>query len=156
MCPIIVGGTALKRRGLKAARRWVGIAGLGSGGLFALLATLTYSKLATLLLLCLSFAGICFNQSMTFPISIDVARKSPGAMGGAMNTAAQVGSFLSGVLFGYIVQVSGSYDRPLIVMSVVLAFGAVLWLMIDPTRQLISEAELQPGTEPILSQTEAQ
>jgi MFS transporter, ACS family, glucarate transporter len=77
-------------------------------------------------------------------------------MGGAMNTAAQVGSFLSGVLFGYIVQVSGSYDRPLIVMSVVLAFGAVLWLMIDPTRQLISEAELQPGTEPILSQTEAQ
>jgi MFS transporter, ACS family, glucarate transporter len=152
----ITSDTLLKRRGLKAARRWVGIAGLGSGALFALLATLTYSKLATLLLLCLSFAGICFNQSMTFPISIDVARKSPGAMGGAMNTAAQVGSFLSGVVFGYIVQVSGSYDRPLIVMSVVLAFGAVLWLSIDPTRQLISEAELQPGTEPILSQTEAQ
>src|SRR5258708_8793358 len=99
----------LKRFGLKAARRRVGIIGLASGGFFALLAALTLSKVGTLLLLCLSFAGISFNQSMTFPICIDVARKFPGSMGGAMNTAAQVGSFLSAVLFGYVSKVSGNY-----------------------------------------------
>ena len=113
----------LKRFGLRAARGRVGMIGLASGGLFALLAAVTPSKVGTLLLLCLSFAGICFNQSMTFPICIDVARKFPGAMAGAMNMAAQLGSFLSGVLFGYVAKISGSYDRPLILMALVLVFG---------------------------------
>jgi ACS family glucarate transporter-like MFS transporter len=131
----------LKRFGLKVARRRVGLIGLASGGLFALLAALTLSEVGTLLLLCLSFAGISFNQSMTFPICIDVARKFPGSMGGAMNTAAQVGSFLSGVLFGYVAKVSGSYDRPLILMALVLGFGALTWLKIDPTQELVPERQ---------------
>ena len=133
----------LKRFGLKVARRRVGIIGLASGGLFALLAALTPSKVGALLMLCLSFAGISFNQSMTFPICIDVARKFPGSMGGAMNTAAQVGSFLSGVLFGYVAKVSGNYDRPLIVMALVLGFGALTWLKIDPTQELVPEGQTE-------------
>ena len=131
----------LKRFGLKVARRRVGIMGLASGGLFALLAALTPSKVGALLLLCLSFAGISFNQSMTFPICIDVARKFPGSMGGAMNTAAQVGSFLSGVMFGYVAKVSGNYDRPLIMMALVLGFGALTWLKIDPTQELVPKGQ---------------
>jgi MFS family permease len=133
----------LKRFGLKAARRRVGIIGLASGGLFALLAALTLSKVGTLLLLCLSFAGICFNQSMTFPICIDVARKFPGSMGGAMNTATQVGSFLSGVVFGYVANVTGSYDLPLIFMAFVLGFGALTWLKIDPKQELVPEGQTE-------------
>jgi ACS family glucarate transporter-like MFS transporter len=155
--PFIFGGCAnvasgvtsdvlLRRFGLTAARRWVGIVGLSSGALFALLATLSPSKVATLLLLCLSFAGISFNQSMTFPICIDVARKSPGSMGGAMNMAAQVGSFLSGVVFGYVAKISGSYDRPLILMALVLTFGALLWLKIDPTKELVPDDKQELGT----------
>jgi MFS transporter, ACS family, glucarate transporter len=131
----------LKRFGLKAARCRVGIIGLASGGLFALLAALTPSKVGTLLLLCLSFAGIAFNQPMTFPICIDVARKFPGSMGGAMNTAAHVGAFLSGIMFGYVAKISGSYDRPLILMASVLVLGALMWLKIDPTQELIPEGQ---------------
>jgi len=150
--PFIFGGCAnvasgvtsdflLKHFGLKAARRRVGIIGLASGGLFALLAAFTSSKVGTLLLLCFSFAGISFNQSMTFPICIDVARKSPGSMGGAMNMAAQVGGFLSGVVFGYVAKISGSYDRPLILMALVVGSGALLWLKIDPTKELAPELQ---------------
>jgi MFS transporter, ACS family, glucarate transporter len=148
--PFIFGGFAnvasgvtsdflLKRFGLTAARRWVGITGLASGGFFALLAAFTPSKVGTLLLLCLSFAGISFNQSMTFPICIDVARKFPGSMSGAMNMAGQLGGFLSGVAFGYIARISGSYDRPLILMAAVLAFGSVTWLAINPLQELVPE-----------------
>jgi ACS family glucarate transporter-like MFS transporter len=133
----------LKRYGLKAARRWVGQAGLAGGGLFALLSTLTYSKSGTLLLLCASFAGICFYQSIGFPTCLDVARKWPGSMSGAYNMAVQVGAFLSAVAFGYIAEASGSYDRPLILMASVLACGALLWLRIDPTQQLIPEPQLR-------------
>ena len=60
-------------------------------------------------------------------------------MGGAMNTAAQVGSFLSGVLFGYVAKVSGNYDRPLIMIALALGFGALTWLKIDPTQELVPE-----------------
>ena len=148
--PFILGGCAnvasgvtsdflLKHFGLKAARRRVGMIGLASGGFFALLAAFTPSKLGTLLLLCLSFAGISFNQSMTFPICIDVAEKFPGSMGGAMNMAAQVGGFLSGVVFGYVAKISGSYDRPLILMAFVLGSGALLWLKINPLQELVPE-----------------
>ena len=91
------------------------------------------------MLLCFSFAGISFNQSMTFPICIDVARKSPGSMGGAMNMAAQVGGFLSGVVFGYVAKIFDSYDLPLILTAFVLGFGALMWLKIDPTQELIPE-----------------
>lgn len=148
--PFIFGGCAnvlsgatsdflLKRFGLKAARCRVGIIGLAGGGLFALLAAFTPSKVATLLLLCLSFAGICFAQSMTFPVCMDIAKKFTGSMGGAMNMGGQVGSFLSGVAFGYVAKVSRSYDWPLILTALVLGIGALLWLRIDPTRELAPE-----------------
>jgi MFS family permease len=148
-CANVAGGITsdalFKRRGLKAARRWVGISGLGFGAVFALLAALTHSKLGTLMLLSLSFAGICFDQSVGFPTCVDVAPKSPGAMGGALNTAAYVGGALSGVIFGYVANLSGSYDEPLILMALVLGVGALLWLKIDPTRQLAFETTMEPS-----------
>ncbi len=55
--------------------------------------------------------------------------------------AAQVGSFLSGVVFGYVAKISGSYDRPLILMALVLGFGALMWLKIDPTQELVPEGQ---------------
>jgi ACS family glucarate transporter-like MFS transporter len=119
--------------------------GLACGGLFALLAAVTPSRYGTLLLLCLSYAGISFNQPLIFPTCIDVARKFPGSMAGAVNTATQVGSFLSGVVFGYVAKIFGSYDLPLILTAFVLGFGALMWLKIDPTQELIPEDHALPA-----------
>ena len=154
--PFIVGACAnvasgvtsdflLKRFGLRTARCRVGIVGLGSAGLFALLAAFAQSKTGTILLLSLCYAGICFTGTMQFTICLDVARRSPGSMSGAMNTATQVGSFLSAVVFGYVTKISGSYDKPLILVGVVLVMGALFWLKINPERQLVLEDH--PGLE---------
>lgn len=131
----------LKRAGLKAARCRIGMAGFACAAIFALFAAVTPSKLATLFLLCMSYSGICFTQPMIFPTCIEVAKKYPGSMTGAQNTTNQVGSFLSGVLFGYIAKISGSYDRPLFLLAFVLALGALLWLKINPERELVPEDE---------------
>jgi MFS transporter, ACS family, glucarate transporter len=131
----------LKRAGLKAARCRIGIIGFSCAALFGLLAAFTQSKWETLLVLCLSYAGIAFTQPMIFPTCIDVARKFPGSMAGAQNTANQVGSFLSAVVFGYVVKVFGSYDLPLILMALVLGFGTLMWRKIDPTQELVPEAQ---------------
>jgi len=58
-------------------------------------------------------------------------------MAGAYNTAAYGGSFLSGVVFGYVAKIFDSYDLPLILTAFVLGFGALMWLKIDPTQELI-------------------
>jgi len=129
----------LKRAGLRAARCRIGMAGFACAAIFALLAAVTTSKLGTLFLLCMSYSGICFTQPMIFPTCIEVAKKSPGSMAGAQNTTNQVGSFLSGVLFGYIAKTSGSYDRPLFLLAVVLALGALLWLKINPEQGLVPD-----------------
>jgi MFS transporter, ACS family, glucarate transporter len=129
----------LRRAGLKIARCRIGIAGFAVAALFAFLAAVTPSKLGTLFLLCMSYSGICFTQPMIFPTCIEVAKKYPGSMAGAQNTANQVGSFLSGVLFGYVAEISGSYDRPLFLLALVLAIGAVLWRKINPQRELVTE-----------------
>jgi ACS family D-galactonate transporter-like MFS transporter len=53
-----------------------------------------------------------------------------------MNTAAQVGSLISAVAFGYLVDRYGSYDLPFIPMALLLALGALLWLKVDPAKPL--------------------
>jgi hypothetical protein len=44
-------------------------------------------------------------------------------------------------LFGYVAKIFGSYDLPLILTAFVLGFGALLWLKIDPTRELVPEEQ---------------
>jgi MFS family permease len=135
----VISDLLLKRAGLRAARCRIGMAGFACAAIFVLLAAVTPSRLATLFLLCMSYAGVCFTQPMIFPTCIEVARTFPGSMAGAQNTTSQVGSFLSGVLFGYIAKFSGSYDRPLFLLASVLALGALFWLKINPERELVPE-----------------
>ena len=135
----------VKRAGLKKARCRIGMIGFACAALFGLLAAVTSSKYGTLLLLCMTYAGISFTQPMIFPTCIEVARKFPGSMAGAQNTANQLGSFLSGVLFGYVAKLSGSYDLPLICVAFVLGFGALMWRKIDPTQELVPEHQPELG-----------
>ena len=54
-----------------------------------------------------------------------------------MNTAAQVGSFISSLTFGYLVDRYGSYDAPFIPMAGFLLLGAWLWTKVNPAEQLV-------------------
>jgi MFS family permease len=101
--------------------------------------TLTTNKVLSVLLLALGYAGSDFMLPVAWAVCLDVGKKYAGTVTGAMNTAGQIGSFLTSVAFGYIVTYFGSYDAPLIPMGILTAISAVLWLKIDPTIQLIQE-----------------
>ena len=88
-------------------------------------------------------ASISPPRAMNFLTCIDVARKFPGSLPGAYNTVTQVGSFLSGVVFGYVTNIFGSYDLALILTAFVLGFGALIWLKIDPTQELVPEGQTE-------------
>ena len=135
----IVSDRLVKRIGLKWGRRSVGLAGLGASAIFMFATTLTQNKMASVLFLALGYAGSDFMLPVAWAVCLDVGRKYAGAVTGAMNTAGQIGSFLTSVAFGYLVTHFGSYDAPLIPMAILTGVSALLWLKIDPTHELIPE-----------------
>jgi MFS transporter, ACS family, glucarate transporter len=129
----------VRRLGLKKGRRTVAIIGLSASALFTIAAIVTTEKYIALAFLALSYAGSDFMLPTAWAVCLDIGKKYAGAVTGAMNTAGQIGSFLSSVAFGYLVKFSGSYDVPLIPITLMLAISAALWLKIDATEELIPE-----------------
>ncbi|MEK7408200.1 MAG: MFS transporter [Acidobacteriota bacterium] len=130
----------IKKLGLKWGRRTVAMTGLGASACFMLATALVRHKIAAVILLSLAYAGSDFMLPVAWAVCLDVGRKYAGAMTGAMNTAGQVGSFLSSVAFGYLVRWFGSYNAPLFPMAGMLAISTLLWLRIDPTEEMVPEA----------------
>ena len=88
----------------------------------------------------LGFAGSDFMLPVAWAVCLDIGKRYAGAVTGAMNTAGQVGSFLTSIMFGYIVVAfNGNYDAPLIPMAALAAISALLWLKIDATEPLVSD-----------------
>ncbi len=142
-CGNAAGGFAsdalVRRFGLKWGRRTVGMLGAGLGTLALVAAILIRSQFLALILLALTYMGVAFIQPTAFAVCIDIAPRYAGAVAGAMNTAAQIGAFLSSIVFGYLVKFSGSYDTALIPMVLMLLLSALMWLRIDPGEPLVPE-----------------
>jgi MFS transporter, ACS family, glucarate transporter len=132
----VVSNALVKKVGLKWGRCSIGIGGLGIAALGTVAVMFTPSQLGAMILLSVIYAGITFQQPIMFAVCLDIGGAYAGAMVGAMNTASQVGSFLSSLVFGYLVARFGSYNVPFIPMAALLFIGAWLWIKVDPTEQL--------------------
>jgi predicted MFS family arabinose efflux permease len=129
----------VRRIGLRWGRRIVGVVGQTMAAVFMLATVLTDDKLTSVIFLGLALAGSDFMLPVAWAVCLDVGRRYAGAVSGAMNTAGQIGSFLTSVVFGYLVGAFGSYDAPLVPGAAMLMVSAALWLKIDPTEQLVKE-----------------
>ena len=142
----VVGDWMVKHHGLRIGRRSVGVVGLGAAALFLILAIYAPSGNRALVFLSLAYGGILFQQPSLCTLCLDVGRKNAGAVFGFMNTAGNAASALSSLVFGYLVGYSGNYNTPFIPMVALLCVGALLWLQVDPTRELFPEVR---SAEPV-------
>jgi MFS family permease len=126
-----------RRFGLTRGRRYAGISGLGVGSVCLLIAATATNRYLGLTMLGLAFFGISFEQPSEWATCVDVGGRYAGAVSGCMNTAANLGGVVSSAAFGYLVKATNSYELPLIVMSAVLAIGALLWLRINAEEQVV-------------------
>jgi sugar phosphate permease len=136
----IVGDWAVRRYGLRNGRRSLGVAGLSAAALFLTAAIFAPNGNVALAFLSFAYGGILFQQPTLCALCLDVGRKNAGALFGFMNTAANVASAVSSVVFGYMVGYFGNYNTPFIPMVALLSLGALLWLRVDPTLELLPEA----------------
>ena len=142
-CANLAGGAAsdalVRRLGAKRGRRVIGAAALTAAAAFTAAAMLTHHQLLTVVFLALTYGAITFQQSGVFGVCLDIGGSRAGAVVGLMNTTAQIGGLVGSVLYGYIVDRTGSYDAPFIPMAVLLLIGAGLWVNVDASRELGGE-----------------
>jgi len=146
-CGNLIGGATSdwlgKKYGLKIARRTVGAAGLGLAGLLELMAVVTRHGTLAAIFLAFGFGFMDCMMPASWATCLDIGRKYAGTVSGAMNMAGQAGSFLSSIVFGYLVQAFHSYDLPLVAMAIALFIASSLWWRIDPTKPLVPATACQ-------------
>jgi len=142
-CANLAGGITsdwlVRRVGLRAGRQTIGVAGLGAAAVFLTATILTMNNTLVILFLSLVYAGLAFQQPVFFAVCLDVGRRHAGAVVGLTNTAGNASMAVSSVVFGQLVGRFGSYNAPLIPMVFTLCVGTLLWLTVDPTRELFVE-----------------
>jgi MFS transporter, ACS family, glucarate transporter len=138
--------TLVRRRGLRFGRRLVGTLGLALGSMFLFAAAFTEHNVLAAVFLCLgSFSMDCFLP-VAWAMTLDMGRRSAGSLSGAMNMAGQLGSFVSAVVFGYLVrELAGNYSLSLVPLAAMTALSAVVFTRIDPTVPLVDEEPVIAG-----------
>jgi len=67
---------------------------------------------------------------------VDVGGHHAGVTAGVMNTVGQVGGILSPIVLAYLVDATGDWNLPLIVLAGIYAVAAIAWLMINPEQRV--------------------
>jgi predicted MFS family arabinose efflux permease len=123
--------------GVKTARRLVGSSALVVSALLLLLMSLTRNHAAIVAFSSLGFGVADLMLPTAWALCLDVGGDHAGLVTGVMNSAGQFGGFVCSVLFGYVVQATGSYQTPLRGVAAMVLIAALLFTRIDASRPLL-------------------
>jgi nitrate/nitrite transporter NarK len=137
----VTGGLTTDRlarsRGLRMGRCLVGGASLLVAGACLIAGAATEHARLAALLIALAGAADSFLLCAAWGTCIDIAGPHAGLVAGAMNTAGQIGAFLSPIVLPYFLKGgAGDWAAPLYIAGALYLAGAVCWLFIDPTRPI--------------------
>lgn len=127
-----------RRHGLRVGRAYQGSACLAAGAACLLAAALVRDNITAAVLLGVSFGLMDMMLPCAWAVCLDVGRKYVGAVSGAMNTAGQAGGFVCTLSFGYLAKAYG-YNVPIAIIAVMIFASSVLFLFIDPNREIVAE-----------------
>ncbi|MBQ7946361.1 MAG: MFS transporter [Bacteroidales bacterium] len=129
--------------GLKVGRKALGSSSLIISAVFMFLAAFIPGKMQVFIFLSLAFGIIDLMLPSAWALCIDLGKKYSGAVSGAMNTAGNLGGFVCSLIFGYVVSATGNYNLPLYIIAGMLVISAIIFMFIDPTKQIIKEEEVK-------------
>jgi len=134
----VAGGLTTDRltraRGLRAGRCGVGGVSLVVAGLAMIAGATARDAITSALLIAVSGASASFLLGACWGVCQDIAGPHAGLVTGCMNTAGQVGAFLSPIILPYFADPA----VPLCIAGVLYLAGAACWLMVDPRRPIVA------------------
>jgi MFS family permease len=130
----VLSDAILKRTGnLRTARRFNLVVGLLGSLLLLLPCLFVHDLIIVSVCLSLAFFFLELTNAVLWALPMDIAPSYAGIAGGLMNTGFGVAGVLSPVVFGALLQLTGSWQVPFATSVVLLLIGVVLSLRIDPT-----------------------
>jgi ACS family glucarate transporter-like MFS transporter len=128
---------------LRAARRAFGVGGYVLAAIATFLATQLGSGFSAGLLIAIGGACSMLTLAPAWASAVDVGGHHAGVTAGVMNTVGQIGGILSPIVLAYLVDATGNWNLPLLVLAGIYAVAAVAWLMINPDQRV--ESAGRPG-----------
>jgi MFS family permease len=130
----VVSDAILKRTGnLRTARRFNLVVGLLGSLLLLLPCLFVHDLIIVSVCLSLAFFLLELTNAVLWALPMDIAPSYAGIAGGLMNTGFGVAGVLSPIVFGALLQATGSWQAPFVTSVVLLLIGVGLSLRIDPT-----------------------
>ena len=126
---------------LRLARCSVLVVGMGGSLAFLLPMVSATDPLMAVLFLSASFFFLEITNPVLWTLPLDIAGKYAGTAGGMMNTGFGVAGMVSPVVFGYLIQTTGSYNVPFTISACLLAVGVVAALFIDTSKTVEADEE---------------
>jgi MFS transporter, ACS family, glucarate transporter len=135
---------AVRSFGPRLGRCGVGFASLVVAGSTLIAGAWVNDPLLAALLIALSGAADSFLLGASWGVCLDIAGPHAGLVTGTMNTAGQLGAFLSPILLPYMIGSAprpGDWALPLFVAGGLYLAGACCWLFVDPEKLVLENQE---------------
>jgi MFS family permease len=128
---------ATSRHGIVFGRRVVGMVGFGVGAAAVLPGLLVANPYAAVLLLGLAEGGAALAHGVCFAVCLDVGEKRGATVSALMLMAGSIGNAASALAFGAFLHFTNSWMPPFLLGMAANITGCLLWLKIDPRKQLV-------------------
>ncbi|MDX2032502.1 MAG: MFS transporter [Blastocatellia bacterium] len=129
-----------KQYGLRIGRAGVGGVSLLLASILLIAGTAVENAFLGVALISLALAFSNFLLGASWGTCVDLAGGNAGVVSGFMNTAGQIGGFLSPIVTALIVKHTASWSAPLYLCGLLYLAGALSWWLVDPRHPI----DLQP------------
>lgn len=126
----------VKRFGVRFGRCSVGFAGYVAAAIGMAAAAWTTHPLASGFLIAIGGALSMLTLGASWASCIDIGEHRAGVLGAAMNTAGNIGGFVSPLAFAYLMRAYSNHAIPVYVLAGLYLVAAMCWLAIRPDRSL--------------------
>ena len=131
----LVSDAVCRHWGKRAGRCGIAVVGMGLAAVFIALGSNVKSAALASVVLAGGVGALYLSQSSFWALTADIAGPSAGAVSGLMNMGGQIGGALTASLTPIIAMYFG-WAASFLTAAVLCAFGALLWLLVDPNQVL--------------------
>ncbi len=104
---------------------------------FAIIGILTTTDVGiAVVFLSLAVFGADMTLSPSWSLCVDIGKTNAGTVSGTMNMAGNMGSFITGIAFPYLILWTGTSDTFFYLAFVWIVLSILAWLSIDPTKPI--------------------